>query len=617
MMSMKRLFAVMVVIALLLSCVGCAEQTPQDETTEGVSEEVLASVPEKTDNDHAEQDDHEDDHDHDHDHDDGGHGNDGNGGGDKSGGPPQVYLTATLAKDAVFTYEDLTLTLQDAEGTGFVLTQGDTTVVCVSEYEEITEGKWPGVKGIAHLSQLTVTGAENMDALYTMMPQLWSKDMTLILNQDGTFSPTIDVNGAIVQYTSESVKNDSSNTGYSTTITVSDPEKKYDSVLAYGMWLCSYADDEEAVTHEPEEWENGMYYSGYGIRAMRYDETVKSWIITLDLASANMDVVCFANVGEDMLSEVDVPDGSSILVPYDSVKQSQSFDWSNTAACDQAGTVTAVDVNEDIKLAVYTPYGYNAEDTSTRYNVIYLIAGMNASYDSWFTGGKANVIFDNLIAQGKIEPAILVAMTRDVARMDSYDIWDSADDRSKSNGDGDGYINYIDGTEKGSGVENMIRSLVVTEVVPYIDANYNTIADAEHRGIIGCSMGGVAASQIWMTDYEMFNYYGFFSGCDMWFKTSDDKKAEDEYKNLRTTYEADYTALLNDAVANMDGVKILVGGGITDRNTFGGDQNSSGSDNISAWLTEAGVEHDYAVVGGGHDWISWIQLLNQFAGYLG
>lgn len=546
----------------------------------------------------------------------GGGGNKGGGGGGNGGGPPQVYLTATMEAGAGFTYGDLTLTLVDAEGTGFVLAQDGKQVACTSQYEEITEGKWPGVKGIAHLSQLTVTGADDMDALRAMMPQYWAKDMTLILNQDNTFSPTIDVNEAAVAYTANSVKNGASATGYTTAITVSDPDKSYSSVLAYGKWMCSDVNDTEAVAYEPEAWKNGYYYSGYGIRAMSYDNAAKAWTLTLDLASANMAVACYANIGEDMLSDVDDPE-SCIVIPYDAVKQSKSFDWSNAAPCAQAGTLTTVDVNEEIKLRVYTPYGYDAADTTTRYPVVYLIAGMQASYDSWLDGGgNANVIFDNLIAKGEVAPTILVAMERDVARMDCYDVWESADDRAKSNGDGDGYINYVDGAAKGSDVANMITSDVVATVVPYMDANYNTAADAEHRAVIGCSMGGVAASQIWLTDYEMFNFYGFFSGSDMWFKEADDEKADPEYMALRGTYEAAYTTLLNNVAANMNGVKILVGGGITDRNTFGGDQNSSGSDNISAWLTEAGIEHGYSVVGGGHDWASWAQLMGQFADFL-
>ncbi len=163
----------------------------------------------------------------------------------------------------------------------------------------------------------------------------------------------------------------------------------------------------------------------------------------------------------------------------------------------------------------------------------------------------------------------------------------------------------------------MIASPVVSTVIPFIDANYNTIADAQHRAIIGTSMGGVATTQIWMTANDLFDYYGFFSGADKYFKAADDAKAGDEYKALRPVYEEDYNTLLANVVANAESKKILVGGGITDRNSFGGDQNSAGADNVDAWLTENGVEHSYSIVGGGHDWTTWTQLLSQFVGFIG
>jgi enterochelin esterase-like enzyme len=311
-----------------------------------------------------------------------------------------------------------------------------------------------------------------------------------------------------------------------------------------------------------------------------------------------------------------VDDDSTISIPYDAEKQSESFDWSVTADNENAGTVTSVTIGDGIELAIYTPYGYDAEDTETNYPVLYLIPGMQTEYNTWFTGGKADKVFDNLIAEGKVAPTILVTMTRDTAKMDYNDVWDSADERSKSNGDGDGYINYEDGSESGSGTENMIKSLVVTDVIPYIDENYHTAADSAHRAIIGTSMGGVATTQIWMTSNELFDYYGFFSGADMWFKTDDDAKAADEYKALKPVYEADYTSLLDAAAASSEGKKFLVGGGITDRNAFGGDQNSAGADNVSDWMTENQVEHEYSIVGGGHDWTTWTQLLMKFTEFL-
>ena len=546
-------------------------------------------------------------------------------GGNRGGGPKITDESVDLSLAQDFIYGDLTLHVSDGV---FTLSKADVENSIRLEGEATTQTKGTP-RGMFNQTVLAVTGADDVDALAAWMPAVWADSKQIVLKQDGTFVPDLDMNKALVPYSAESVQNDDSITGYSTTFTVADADHAYSSVWAYGMWMASPTltqdgtigkseADYDTALREPEEWENGMYYSGYGAREMAYDEEAGSWKLTLDLASANMGAQCYRDVDQNAFAgDISIADGNTVVIPYDAQKQSESFDWSLTAENEQAGTVTSVTIVDGIELAIYTPYGYQAENKDVKYPILYLIPGMMTAYDTWFTGGLANRIFDNLIADGKVAPTILVTMTRDTAKMDMYDVWDSADDRSKQNGDGDGYINYVDGAEKGSGIENMIDSLVVSQVVPYVDANYNTIADAAHRAVIGTSMGGVAATQIWMTANDLFDYYGFFSGADMYFKTADDAKAADEYKALRPVYENDYNALLANIIANAEGKKIIVGGGITDRNTFGGDQNSAGADNVDAWLTENGIDHIYSVVGGGHDWTTWTQLLSQFTGFIG
>ncbi|MBR2288395.1 MAG: hypothetical protein IJ865_09120 [Clostridia bacterium] len=559
----------------------------------------------------------------------GGHGGPGGPGGQqggqRGGGPQVTDETVDLSSLKDFTYGDLTL---HVDGDAITLKKADEGQTLALQGETATNTKGTP-RGMFNQTVLTVTGADDEETLTAWMPAVWADSKTALLKQDGTFVPDLDMNKALVAYTAQSVQNPDSVTGYSTTFTVSDPDHAFQSVWAYGMWMASPTltaegtigkseADYDTTLREPEAWENGMYYSGYGAREMTYQEESGTWNLTLDLASANMGVQCYHDVDKNAFSgDISVADDSTVVIPYDERKQSASFDWTLTGKNEQAGSVQSVTIGDGIELAIYTPYGYAADNSQVRYPVLYLIPGMMTAYNTWFTGGLADRIFDNLIAQGKVAPTILVTMTRDTAKMDMNDIWDSADDRSKQNGDGDGYINYVDGAEKGSGTENMIESLVVSQVVPYVDANYPTLADAPHRAIIGTSMGGVATTQIWMTANELFDYYGFFSGADMFFKSADDAKAADEYKALRPVYEEDYNTLLANVVANAEGKKILVGGGITDRNTFGGDQNSAGADNVDAYLTENGIEHVYSVVGGGHDWTTWTQLLSQFTAFLG
>jgi enterochelin esterase-like enzyme len=613
-MKRKQYLMVLMMAAMLVgsTTVSAAEH---DGPPDGQQQEQQHDDQQEHQGEGQQQDDQQEHQGEDRQHEDGQQGNDQHDGEDGSShsGPPVSDETVDLEAVQTFTYYDLTITLDDAEGKSFTLTKSgeDGEIHASGSIDTPTNGSMLGMKMI---TQLTVENADDKALLAQWMPVIWSDEQTIVLKQDGTFAPDQELSKAVVDYTFENEPNSESVTGYSTTISVEDPEGAYESVWAYGMWMASAVDDTEANTCEPEDWENGMYYSDYGYRPMEYSDGV--WSLTLDLASADMKVECFHDVDESAFSdEISVPDDSTIPIPYDSEKQSESFDWSITADNENAGTVTSVTIGDGIELAIYTPYGYDAEDAETTYPVLYLIPGMQTEYNTWFTGGKADKIFDNLIAEGKVAPTILVTMTRDTAKMDYNDVWDSADERSKSNGDGDGYINYEDGSESGSGTENMIQSLVVTDVIPYIDENYHTQADAAHRAIIGTSMGGVATTQIWMTSNELFDYYGFFSGADMWFKTDDDAKAADEYKALKSVYEADYTSLL-DAAAAAEGKKILVGGGITDRNAFGGDQNSAGADNVSDWMTEHNVDHEYAIVGGGHDWTTWTQLLVKFTEFI-
>jgi enterochelin esterase-like enzyme len=546
------------------------------------------------------------------------------------GGPNRVDNSVTVKAGDTYTYGEVTATIEKDDGTSVTFAKGEKKATVTTKCENVENGT---MQGLFTVTQITVEG--DSSALNEIMPETWSDKKVITLNKDGSFSPDLDLNKAAVEYTAESVKNDKSKTGYTTTFSVSDPDHSYTNVWAYGKWIASWAITENGTvgtsksdyntkdSYEPEAWENGMYYSDYGYRKMAYNDTTKCWELSLDLASFNMPVQCYKNIVESDLSGASA--SKTVVIPYDSEKQSKSFDWTITAQCDKAGTLTDETVtiadlsgkDVEYKLRVYTPYGYDANDTTTSYPVLYLIAGMQASYDSWFTGGLANVIFDNLIANGTIEPTIIVAMERNLARMDAYDVWDTADDRSKSNGDGNGFINYTN-NEQGSGTENMIESPIVSTVIPFIDGKYNTVSDSEHRALVGVSMGGVAASQTWMTSPDTFNYYGFFSGSDLWFKVDGDEKVADEYVALKNggTFTEDYTALLTAAAEASKDAKIIVGGGITDRNAFGGDQNSSGSNNIDAALTALGVEHSYSIVGGDHDWVTWTQLLSQFTEFL-
>lgn len=140
--------------------------------------------------------------------------------------------------------------------------------------------------------------------------------------------------------------------------------------------------------------------------------------------------------------------------------------------------------NTERRAFVYTPPQYGKTDT--KYPVLYLQHGWGEDETAWSNQGHANLIMDNLIAEGKIDPFIIVmtyGMTNDVKF---------------------GTIGQFDAKE--------FEQVLVDELVPFIDANFNTIPDRDHRAMAGLSMGGIETKLITMRRPEVFGYYGLLSG---------------------------------------------------------------------------------------------------------
>ena len=121
-----------------------------------------------------------------------------------------------------------------------------------------------------------------------------------------------------------------------------------------------------------------------------------------------------------------------------------------------------------------------------RFPVLYLQHGWGENETSWSKQGHAGLIMDNLIADGKIEPFIIVM---------AY-----------------GLTNNIKFGTIGQFTAKEFETLLVDELVPFIDANYLTKADKWNRAMAGLSMGGVETKLITLRRPEVFGYWGLFSG---------------------------------------------------------------------------------------------------------
>jgi len=155
---------------------------------------------------------------------------------------------------------------------------------------------------------------------------------------------------------------------------------------------------------------------------------------------------------------------------------------------------------------VYTPPGYDGG--RERYPVLYLQHGWGEDETAWSVQGRANLIMDNLIAGKKTRPFIIVmtyGMTNDVkiGGLANFDI-------------------------------TPFQTVLVDELIPYVDAHFRTRADARHRALAGLSMGGLETRLIALKKHDVFSHIGIFSGGTI--SVDDMRGAPGFEKNVRLVF---------------------------------------------------------------------------------
>lgn len=141
--------------------------------------------------------------------------------------------------------------------------------------------------------------------------------------------------------------------------------------------------------------------------------------------------------------------------------------------------------NTQRRAFVYTPPEYD-KSLDKRYPVLYLQHGWGEDETGWSNQGRANLIMDNLIAEGNISPFLIVmtyGMTNEIrfGGLRDFDI-------------------------------GPFQTVLVDELVPYIDTNFRTLADQPHRAMAGLSMGGMETRLITLANLDKFSHIGLFSG---------------------------------------------------------------------------------------------------------
>jgi enterochelin esterase family protein len=218
---------------------------------------------------------------------------------------------------------------------------------------------------------------------------------------------------------------------------------------------------------------------------------------------------------------------------------------------------------------VYIPPGYDTNLTA-RYPVLYLQHGMGEDARGWSDQGRVGFILDNLIAEGKAKPMLVV--------MDDGGITPGA----------------MGGPRRGGGPNfwDKFTELLIGDIIPMIDSTYRTIADREHRAIAGLSLGGTQTWGITQAHLDEFAYIGSFS-------------APFGFPEI----PGGFNGLLGNPAAFAKQVNVLF---VSIGTAEGG--MTAGGRNFHQALEQAGINHVYyESPGTAHEWQTWRRSLHEFA----
>jgi enterochelin esterase family protein len=241
------------------------------------------------------------------------------------------------------------------------------------------------------------------------------------------------------------------------------------------------------------------------------------------------------------------------------------------------GAVAAVhyrsaSLGRDRRMHVYTPPGYEAGQD--KYPVLYLLHGAGDSDDSWTSVGRANFIFDNLIAAGKAKPMVVVMPAGHTGPF-SFGAPPAPGPDGRANLGANAFENDF-----------------VKDIRPYVEKHYRVLTDRNSRAIAGLSMGGAQTLNVSLDNIQDYGYVGVFSSGLL-------------FRNVQQ-WEQENAAKLDDAKAK-DGLKLLW------FSTGSQDFLLNGTRQTVELLKKHGFNPEFKESAGGHTWINWRNYLNEFA----
>ncbi len=229
-------------------------------------------------------------------------------------------------------------------------------------------------------------------------------------------------------------------------------------------------------------------------------------------------------------------------------------------------------VGDDRGFFVYTPPGYDPRGKQT-FPVLYLLHGFSDDESAWTAVGRANVILDNLIAQGKTKPMLVVMPL-------GYGAPEVLSPNS-------GVFRYRSLTERNF---DKFRDALLTEVIPRVEADYLVFKDRNSRAIAGLSMGGAESLLTGLNTLDKFAWIGAFSS-----------------GGFTEDFEKEFPALGSKSSEKLHLLWVACG---TDDRLIDINRKFRG------WLATKNIKHVDIETPGAHTWMVWRRNLTEFSSLL-
>lgn len=334
-----------------------------------------------------------------------------------------------------------------------------------------------------------------------------------------------------------------------------------DEIRVSGNWMDGWGASESMVKNDTGLWsltvgplEPEIYTYSFNVDGIQILDPANSQIVRD--GARHQTVLFVPGAASSLYTVQNVPHGTLAKVWYDS---------------------PTLDLKR--RMYVYTPPGY--DNGIGEFPVFYLLHGGGGDEDAWSTLGRACQIMDNLIAQGKAKPMIVVMTNGNPG--DAAAPYEAPPRKESKEAEG--------------GVANMgsghFETSLVQDVIPYIESHYRTLKGRENRAVSGLSMGGMQTMNLAFDYTEAFDYFGVMSmgitppdqNGRNWFQNVDER-----IKNLETK-----------------GYKLYWIGCGSD------DFLHEAALNLKAKMEENNLKFTYRESPGGHTWSNWRIYLSEFA----